>query len=433
MHLALKHPHTEPESAVYEQHLEHAYPQKVAMVLEESAAAKALRARFTEEVGKIDPYALPFFRYVNDSAYLEGIETLAKTIRGKFRDLVLIGTGGSSLGTKAVGQISPTPAMRIHFLENSDPDTADHLLATLDPQTTFLLIISKSGSTIEVTTHAAIWLGHLKDKLGDKVSEHAAIVSQPGNTPIREMAEHFNITSLHQHDTDIGGRYSVFSNVGMLPLACLGLDIKKFCAGAVTTLDQFQSGGAKSAPALGALMQSLYMQHGRAIHVLMPYGDRLQTFSYWYRQLVSESLGKNGKGVTPLTALGAIDQHSMLQLFLDGPEDKWFTLVTRDASGLGPSLDLEGMPSGHEYLAHKSLGDIIQSSQYGTTQSIIHQGLPLRLLHLQAFDETSIGALMAHFMLETVLSAALIEVNPYDQPAVEEGKKFARQYLERTP
>ncbi len=415
--------HIDTPAVAYHQQMEQAWPK--------DAVPDALKRKLAEVANRIAATPLSCFRYLDDAAYLTSLEALVERIPKQCRDLVLIGTGGSTLGTKAMAQTASAPDMRIHYLENSDPDTADRLLSTLKPETTYLLIISKSGGTIEIITHALIWLNHLQGALGDSLSQHVTVITQPGDTPLRQMAAHFGLETILEHDPQIGGRYSVFSNVGLLPIAATGLDIRAFCEGAQRVLDHFLRDPAGSCPAQGALVQTLHMQQGRAIHVLMPYGDRLQTFSYWYRQLVSESLGKQGKGVTPLTALGAIDQHSMLQLFLDGPPDKWFTLIVRDASGMGPEIPAEGRPAGHEYIAGKHMGDIIQSAQYGTMQSLIRNELPVRVLQLPSFDEASVGALMAHFVLETVITAALIDVNPYDQPAVEDGKVFSRHYLEQ--
>jgi glucose-6-phosphate isomerase len=162
----------------------------------------------------------------------------------------------------------------------------------------------------------------------------------------------------------------------------------------------------------------------------MPYIDRLAPFGFWFRQLWAESLGKDGKGTTPVRAVGAVDQHSQLQLYLAGPADKLFTLVTLDQAGTGaafpPDLAQDGALA---YLAGKRLGDLLAAEQRATVTSLLRNGRPTRVIHLARLDEERLGALFMHFMLETIIAADLLGVDAFDQPAVEEGKVLARQYL----
>jgi glucose-6-phosphate isomerase len=175
---------------------------------------------------------------------------------------------------------------------------------------------------------------------------------------------------------------------------------------------------------------ALAERRGIGVTVLMPYVDRLAPFGLWFRQLWAESLGKDGKGTTPVRALGAVDQHSQLQLYLAGPADKLFTLLVLQQDGQGALLppDLAGDPA-LAYLAGRRLGDLLAAEQRATATSLLRHGRPTRVLRLPRLDEASLGALFMHFMLETIIAAALWGVDAFDQPAVEQGKVLARQYL----
>jgi glucose-6-phosphate isomerase len=235
-----------------------------------------------------------------------------------------------------------------------------------------------------------------------------------------------------EHDPGIGGRYSVLSNVGLLSAAVLGLDIKAVRAGAAAVLAPVLAGkkAAEVPAALGAALNIALARQGKTIAVLMAYADRLERFSRWYTQLWAESLGKDGKGTTPIGALGPVDQHSQLQLFIAGPRDKLFTVVTVASAGLGPRIDPElARRAGEPELGGKTIGDLVAAQGRATAETLAKNGCPVRTIHLDRLDEHSLGALMMHFMLETIIAARLIGVDAFDQPAVEEGKVLAKRYL----
>ena len=192
------------------------------------------------------------------------------------------------------------------------------------------------------------------------------------------------------------------------------------------------SGSARDvAPAVGAVLAvGLAQYNGIKASVLMPYLDRLEIFGKWYRQLWAESLGKDGKGTTPIDALGTIDQHSQLQLYLDGPKDKFFTLIISEMIQKGGLLpkDLINSP-GIAYLAGRSVGDLMAAEQQATIETLVAHNCPTRVLEIRHLDEYTLGALMMHFMLETIIAADLMDVNPFNQPAVEEGKVLVRKMM----
>ena len=163
---------------------------------------------------------------------------------------------------------------------------------------------------------------------------------------------------------------------------------------------------------------------------MMAYAGRLERFSRWFVQLWAESLGKDGKGTTPLGALGPVDQHSQLQLFIAGPRDKLFTVITVATEGQGPRIDAElAKRAGEPDFGGKTIGDLVAAQGRATAETLAKNGCPVRTIHLPRLDETSLGALMMHFFLETMIAAHLLGVDAFDQPAVEEGKVLAKRYL----
>ncbi len=213
----------------------------------------------------------------------------------------------------------------------------------------------------------------------------------------------------------------------------LGLDIKAVREGAGLALAPVlaKKKAAEVPAALGAALSvALAERKAKSISVLMAYCDRLERFTHWYVQLWAESLGKGGKGTTPLAALGPVDQHSQVQLFIAGPRDKLFTVVSVAAAGQGPRIDGElAKLAGEPGFAGKTIGDLVAAEGRATAETLVRNGCPVRRIHLDRLDEETLGELMMHFMLETIIAAHLFGIDAFDQPAVEEGKVLAKKYL----
>jgi glucose-6-phosphate isomerase len=187
---------------------------------------------------------------------------------------------------------------------------------------------------------------------------------------------------------------------------------------------------AHSPPAMGAALQVALQRLGLAQSVLLSYGEAFRSFALWYRQMWAESLGKQGQGTTPIDALGPVDQHSQLQLYLQGPLDKFFTILTVGQAGRGPTVDASlAEDLGLDYMAGRTIGDLVGAMQSATADTLVKHGRPVRRLSAERLDERTLGALFMHFMLETLFAADLMGVDPFGQPAVEESKILARQYL----
>lgn len=383
--------------------------------------------------------ALPLLDLPQRRDDLAEIMAVADRFRSSFDDVVVLGTGGSSLGGQTLCSLADTGfgprggAPRIHFMDNVDPHTFDGLIGGVDWQRTGVIAISKSGSTAETLFQFGVLLKALRAQVSeDKIAEHIVAITEATENPVTVISRDLGCTTL-EHHAGIGGRYSVLSVTGMLPAAIAGLDIERLRAGAATVSEPLLSGAAAAdiPPVAGAALSvGLNRSAGTALTVLMPYCDRLADLGLWFCQLWAESIGKNGDGTTPVRAIGTIDQHSQLQLYLDGPADKMFSLILTETDGQGPAVppefsDLEGL----SYLAGRTMGDLLAVAGRSTAETLANNGRPVRIFDVPVVDEASMGALMMHFMVETMITADLIGVNAFDQPAVEEGKVLARQYL----
>ena len=411
---------------LYQHDTTHSTPATLPGILEKlGAGLERLKGRHIRGANPL--LALPF-----ETSDLEGLKTLAGDIRARFDCVVVVGAGGSGLSGRTLSCLQSAFAKpSLHFLENIDPHAMGDLMNNVDMAKTCFLVISKSGSTVETLSQFYVLLEHATKALGEKkAAEHFIVITTPmANNPMQEMAGQRGIKLL-PHAADIGGRFSVLTNVGLLPAAIAGLDIAALRNGAAKVVQALDDAKAPQdfAPALGAATQVAYSEAGINLTVMLPYCERLSGFSTWYRQIWAESLGKAGKGTTPIRAVGTTDQHSQLQLYLDGPKDKFFTLVLQNRAGTGQKISAP-VRADLEYIRNKTTGDIMAAEQKATFETLVAAGCPVRLFQLGSLNEEVMGALLMHFMLEVILTAELLAVDAFDQPAVEEGKKFARDYL----
>jgi glucose-6-phosphate isomerase len=402
-------------------------------------ALEVLRARHADG-------SLPLLWLPNTHDDLVPIRDTARRLAENATDVVLLGTGGSSLGGQTLAQLAGhavpgvgalRAAPRLHFMDNLDPETYGALLGKLPHTTTRFVAISKSGGTAETLMQTIAALTAVKaEGLETRIPDIFLGLTEkalPGKTNgLRELLAAHHVPILDHH-TGIGGRFSVLSNVGLLPAAMLDLDIAAVREGAGLALAPVlaKKPAAQVPAALGAaLAVALAESKGKSISVLMAYADRLERFTHWYVQLWAESLGKNGKGTTPVAALGPVDQHSQVQLFIGGPRDKLFTVVTVAGTGRGPRMDAElAKLAGEPAFGGKTIGDLVAAEGRATAETLVKNGCPVRTIHLPQLNEETLGELLMHFMLETIIAAHLLGVDAFDQPAVEEGKVLAKKYL----
>lgn len=383
--------------------------------------------------------SLPLLRLPEKQDDLSPILGFARLLRDGATDIVFLGTGGSSLGGQTLAQLAghAVPALgmlrtpRLHFLDNLDPETYGGALAQLPLKTTRFVAISKSGGTGETLMQTISAISAVK-AAGLDPHERFFGISEPlkpgKSNGLRALLDSIGVPLL-DHDPGVGGRFSVLTNVGILPAAVCGLDIPAIRGGAGDALAPILA-GKSPAEVPAAVGAALSVAVNKPITVMMAYADRLERFTRWYVQLWAESLGKDGKGTTPVGALGPVDQHSQLQLFNAGPRDKLFTIVTVGAAGKGPKIDAAmSKLVGEADFGGKTIGDLVAAQGRATAETLAKNGCPVRTIHLDKADERHIGELLMHFMLETIIAAHLIGVDPFDQPAVEEGKVLAKTYL----
>jgi glucose-6-phosphate isomerase len=404
------------------------------------AALDTLRARHAD--GGLRLLHLPAER-----SDIAAVQAAAQRLTAGATDIVFLGTGGSSLGGQTLAQLAgyAVPGVgalrvgpRIHVMDNLDPLSFALLLARLPLATSRFVAISKSGGTGETLMQTAAALAACKAQ-NIRIAETFLGLSEPARpgkrNGLRDLLEPEGVPFL-DHDTGVGGRFSALTNVGLLPAAILGLDIIALREGAAAALAPVLAGSpAREVPsALGAALSiALAEEKGKTISAVMAYADRLEKFVKWYVQLWAESLGKDGKGTTPIGALGPVDQHSQLQLFIAGPRDKLFTVITTGVAGKGPAIDPAlAERAGEPDFGGRTIGDLVAAQGRATAETLAKNGCPVRTMHLETIDETSLGELLMHFMLETIIAAHLLGVDAFDQPAVEEGKVLAKQYLAGT-
>jgi glucose-6-phosphate isomerase len=364
------------------------------------------------------------------------------------KTLVFFGTGGSSLGGQTLAQLGgwgipgddgnggQRDRPRVRFYDNLDARTLERALASLDLATTRFVVISKSGNTPEtlIQTIAAIEAVRAAG-LGGRIPEFFLALTEPRSAAtngLRDLCEALSIPTL-PHDPKIGGRFSGLTNVGLLPALARGLDVEALRKGAHSVIEGLLTVTTPKdfAPAVGAAVAvGLAKERGVKVSVMLPYADRLSRFAAWYVQLWGESLGKNGEGTTPVAALGPVDQHSQLQLYLDGAPQHVITVIREACAGTGPQVTADLAKLAHaEYLSGHTTGDLVAAQQKAIPEALIAAKRAVRTIDIERLDERALGALMMHFMLETILAGHLLGVDPFDQPAVESGKIITRRYL----
>ena len=382
---------------------------------------------------------LPLFKLPARRDDLDALKPHADRF-ASFEHVVVMGSGGSSLSGKTLvalkdqgyGPMQGRP--KLHFMDNVDPATFTAMTSRLPLDRTGFLPISKSGGTPETLMATFTAIAAIEAKLGkNALATNILAITEATDNPLRKLMTKYGATIL-DHDPKVGGRYSALSLVGMLPAMIAGADCVAIREGAASVLDPVIAARDTKAlaPAVGAALSvGLSKERGINITVLMPYVDRLETFAFWYRQIWAESLGKNGTGTTPIRAMGTIDQHSQTQLYLGGPVDKLFTILIQDTAGQGTRLTPEmlGGDKALDYLSGQSMGDLLLAEADATAATLVKSGRPVRIIRIPAVDEKVMGALMMHYMLETMFAAELWGVDAFDQPEVEASKVLTRQYL----
>ncbi len=393
-----------------------------------------------------DAGELGFLALPRDSALHAQTTDFAAKVKGKFDEIVVLGIGGSALGPIALRTALLKPAWntlskderggvpRLHVLDNVDPHTISALLDRLSLERTLFVVTSKSGGTAETMAQYLI----VRERLGI-AKNNIVFITDPQQGALRQIAKSDGITAL-DIPRAVGGRFSVMTPVGLLPAALVGIDTAGLLRGAKDIGDQCSGDdlGRNPAGVFASLQYLADTKLGRHIQVLMPYSDPLRDIADWFVQLWAESLGKHrqpgdrGFGPTPLGALGATDQHSKVQLFMEGPPDKTVTFIAVDEGGSDvtiPKLHSDVKELG--YLGGHQLGELLSIEQRATAGALARRGRPNMTIHAERVDAWHLGALMMLFEIATVYAGELYGVNPLDQPGVELGKQFTYAMLGR--
>lgn len=379
-------------------------------------------------------YALmPMFQFESHLEIATQSYESIKSLLPGITDVVVLGTGGSSLGAQVLCSFAePSNDINIHFFDNIDPLTFEQFWKTASLKRCLFLVVSKSGSTPETLTQALAVVQRLqKDTEVKSIANHMVMITEPKDSPLTKLAKKHGCVCV-EHHKGVGGRFSVLSVVGLLPALIMGLNVTQLVDGAQHAYNTFCNSENISPVLEGALLMHEVLKQNKVNEcVLMPYIDKLEPLGRWFRQLWAESLGKDGLGSTPINAMGTVDQHSQLQLYLDGPKNKCFTVIHHPLVGRGDVIN-KGLAKeiGLDFIAGKTMADLMQAEQDATTKVLINSGSFVRSVKLGNLSLEVLGQLLIMFIIETVLMAELMGVNCFNQPAVEQGKKITKQLLE---
>ncbi len=382
---------------------------------------------------------------------LRSVQAYAARVAGRFENVVVLGIGGSALGPRALHAAlngpyhdlaPPEGVPRLFVLDNVDPELIDAFLQTFDPATCLFNVISKSGSTAETMSQFLILRRRLIEALGrEKHREHLVITTDARAGTLRPIVQEEGYDSFVVPD-GVGGRFSVLSPVGLLSAALVGIDTPALCAGAARMDERCRTPKLRDNPALmyAALQWLMQSKGGKNIAVTFSYSQRLALLGDWYAQLLAESIGKKHArdgsivhaGPTPVRAVGVTDQHSQVQLYTEGPFDKWFTFLsvaTPAADVVIPSdfADRDALA----YLGGHTLGELFAAERDGTRIALCDAGRPSVTIEFPRVEASSVGQYLYLMELSVALMGEFYGVDAFDQPGVEGGKVAAYALMGR--
>ena len=388
-------------------------------------------------LGKLHDHVSGFYNAVKDHeiSQVDESKTLAQKVldQKNIKHCLFIGIGGSSLGPMclidSLKHLATTP-IQFHFFENPDPIDWNYRIKNLNPSETLVCVVTKSGTTYETLAIFMLAYDWLKRGVGpNEASKHTVAITDPAKGELLEFAQKEQIPVLAIAPS-VGGRYSVFTPVGLFAASLAGLNVELFLQGGKKIRDYCEKVQAEKNLFItwAHALNSLGVSH--PTHVMMPYSTPLRLLANWWVQLWAESLGKDGKGYTAIPSLGAIDQHSMLQLLRDGPNDKiiWFVNVQDfKTKVVVPSLNFK--VKSFDLLEGQELGSILDTEFRAVQKVMTNQKRPHLQIQLDSINEESMGACFFILSILTAYMGEVLHVNPFDQPGVEEGKVYIRETL----
>jgi len=330
----------------------------------------------------------------------------------KCENIIIVGMGGSVLGTKSIYSfLRKKISKNLFFLYNLDEKNYLDFKKIKNLKNSCLIVVSKSGNTLETFVNLSLIFSnsYFKNKV--------IFITEKTDNLLFNIANKLN-AEIIEHKNYIGGRYSVLSEVGMLPAALMGLKTSQFKnLNGLLNSKQFKNSLIQSAASIYTLNLL-----GIRTSVILNYESNLNDFVYWHQQLVAESLGKNKKGITPFLSQAPKDHHSVLQLYLDGPKDKFYTFISTSIKGAKNKISKKILPSNMQYLKNKNVKKIIDAQCEATKNIFKLNNIPFRHLIFNKNSEEELGKAFTFFVLETILLARLMKVDPFNQPAVERVK-----------
>ena len=337
----------------------------------------------------------------------------------KFEKIVLIGMGGSILGSKAIYSfLKKKIKKKVIFFDNLDKDKLNNFKRKNNKENCLFIVISKSGNTIETISNF-IDLKILKNN-----AKNIIIISEKNENILYSIAKKYNLFFI-EHKKYLGGRYSVLSEVGVVPSYFMGINIKNLRINLQKYFGNKEKSFLKqSSISLSQIIKKNFYKN----LIFLNYSPKLEEFLFWCQQLIAESLGKKGKGLLPTISNSPKDHHSVLQLYLDGPKDKIFYLFSenvRKSNKIKTNIITKKL----DYLNNKDLDDIKIAQKNAIKKVLIKNKIPFREFKINSFDEKTLGELFSYFILETSISGRLVNINPFNQPAVEQVKIFTKKLL----
>ncbi len=369
---------------------------------------------------------LPSLNIISDKKLLEQTKNAANLFKKNKEKIIVFGTGGSNLGARALNNIITKDKINLEFYDNIDPINFEKNFTNLNFDSTGFLVVSKSGTTPETLSQfSCLYQKAIEADKVQKFFTNTLIITEFKESPLFMIAK-ANGCLLLEHHKDIGGRYSIFSNVGLVPAIISGLNIDELYSGAAEVINNISSYSPND---LGR-----YLNNKKNLHftnnILMTYSDSLYFYGKWYLQLWAESIGKENKGITAIHSVGTTDQHSQLQLYLDGPRDKYFTFITTDHSNKGMKINDQIFKNTNiDYFKDKKMGDLMHAEQRATLETFKINNFKFREIYIPNIDEKNLGKLLSFSIMETIATCMYLDVDPFDQPAVEQGKKLTKTFL----
>jgi glucose-6-phosphate isomerase len=380
---------------------------------------------FFDEIIKLDNPYKAFFDNAKTENLTQELFDIADDIRKSKEHVVIIGMGGATLNPQAITCLkSQSSSPKIHFLESTDPLHFYNIMEGLPLGKTCFITISKSGNTVETISLLSAVINFYKARHEIAKAENFIFILGKQDSPTLKLAKQLE-AKIFLHNEGVGGRFSTFTNVGLLPGLIAGLNMNDFLEGMVEVKQDFLANQLDSKPIKSALN---LVTSGENIVVNLSYIEAFLPVLKWYSQIQAESLGKMNKGITPIYGLGPNDQHSMLQLYLDGPKDKIFTFINVQNYNLQKAIKTQANIE-PEYIANTTLQEIHNTFFQATIKALVEKDILIRRFTLQALDEKSLGAFLMHIAIETIMVGCLLEINPFDQPAVEQIKINSRNIL----